>query len=142
MKLKPRETQPGPVASERAADRPIVLAVHQLFSTRYLLDTEIFSHMRASGVPLVVLSPNADDPSFRERFEAANVAVETYENEGIDALTGGKLHRFFSKVRWLTLPSKHDITTTKVHEYLESRRKRSPRICSDGTPCSGGHSRK
>lgn len=99
--------------------RPIVIATHQAFSSRYLLGTDIFQDLKAKGVPIVVLNPNADDPSFRNMFRDKTVTVEKFQYEKLFSITNSRLHRFFTKVRWLTLPSKHDITTVKVHQAVE-----------------------
>ena len=99
--------------------RPILIAVHQAFSTKYLLDTEIFKRLKAQGVPLIVLSPNADDPQFQELYRANGVVVEKYRYDELSKVISSRLCQFFIKVRSLTLPGEHDIATIEALEAVE-----------------------
>ena len=89
--------------ADTAAGRPkIVLAVHHRFSIRYLLQTEIFATLRASGAALVVLSVS-DARHFRDEFAAPDVTFEQIPAEvGNQARGCGRLQRALRFIRAYT----------------------------------------
>ena len=72
----------------------ILIAVNQGFASRYLLRTDIFRVLRASGAKLVVLSPNGDEEYFKKEFEDDNVIVERMNIEAYKAYDKNRLQRF------------------------------------------------
>ncbi len=113
--------------------RPVFIATHQLFSTRYFLSSGILASLKKSGTPVVVISPNAENSAFRQMFEDEFVKVERYRYEEHKKYSSSKLHNFFVRVRSLTLPDEHDITTirtlTEARELLKMQRLTFVRKC-------------
>ena len=62
-------------------NKTILIPVSQGFAIRYLLQTDIFSHLQKSGNLLVIVTQNPEDRFFREFKKHANVKVEPYEME-------------------------------------------------------------
>lgn len=108
--------------------QPIFLATHQLFSCRYLLETDIFKQLKEDGVPLVVLNRNADNPDFRKMYECDSVTVERYRCGELQEYQKSKFYQFFIIVRFLTLPAGQDLGTLKVLEAAEIDKQKSARF--------------
>lgn len=108
---------------QKMAKRPVFIATHQLFSTRYLLGSAILDSLKRAEVPVVVISPNAENKAFREMFEDELVTVEKYRYDELATHSRSRLYNFFVRVRWLTLPAEHDITTVRLHEAQELHKK-------------------
>ena len=104
---------------------PIFIATHQLFSSRYLLGSEIFKYLKSRKVPLVIVTPNAENRAFRELFEDENVRIEKFDYDGLARICKSRLYHFFVKVRWLTLPHGLNIDTIRLHEAEERLRKQN-----------------
>lgn len=113
----------APGTASPTPQQPIFIVAHQLFSARYLLGTDIFRRLRDLGAPVVIVSPNADEPSFRREFGGDGVTFERFRYDEMGRITGSRLYRFFMKARWLTLPARLDIFTVKFHERLEALNK-------------------
>lgn len=65
---------------------------------RYILRSDIIRFLKASDLHIVILTPNADEPYFREEFSASNVFIEKYEQEKLER------HLEQSKIQqWLLL---------------------------------------
>ncbi len=62
----------------------IMLVAEHGFAARYLLRTDIFACLTGSGHKVVILSPSANEESFREEFIGHNVALELYDSEAVE----------------------------------------------------------
>jgi len=54
----------------------VFLVVHMGFAARYLLRTDIFSTLKAAGLRIVILTPNADEPYMVDEFADDDVFLE------------------------------------------------------------------
>ena len=89
-------------ADTTATPPKIVIAVHQGFSIRYLLQTEIFSNLRASGAELVILSIS-DAVHLKEKYAAPGITFEQIAADvGERAQASGKLQGVFRFIRAYT----------------------------------------
>lgn len=90
----------------------IFLYVNQGFAVRYLLRTDIFRILRESSAKIVILSPNGDEPLFKQFFESENVKVEKSDNEAYENyLEKSRLQRILINLRAFVLNGKYDTRT-------------------------------
>jgi hypothetical protein len=103
----------------RERRRTVLLAADQGFSSRYLLRTDIYRTLKASGAHVVILSPHAREPYFAQEFAGENVSLEHYDVEaGLAYVANSWLHRHLRRLRDLTAKQSADLGT------FEARRKR------------------
>ena len=96
--------------------KTIFFAVHQQFTTRYMLQTGIFPKLKQLGHRIVIITPNSSDRGFIEDFGDDNVFFETFEYEKIYPIRNTRLYQYFVKTRRFTLPSHLDLSTLKLKE--------------------------
>ena len=90
----------------------VFLAVRGGFVPRFLLRTDIVPALRRHGVRVVVLAPNADEPYFRQEFEARGLIVERLETEAIGDYARGRTTVDLMRVLRLQVASRRgDLTT-------------------------------
>lgn len=103
------------------ADRPLLIALNHGIAARNVLQTDLFRELRESGIPIVLLTPNADDPAFRRAHGGDTVSFARLQMERYrDYLDRSKVQTVLKTIRWFTLNGAHDITTIadwyeKVH---------------------------
>ncbi len=86
-----------------ARGRKIVIAVHNGFSVRYMLQTDIFRELKRSGAELVILC-QSDRELLRTYFGAPGVAVESIPAEiGQGFIKRNRLQRVLSAIRFFVL---------------------------------------
>lgn len=110
---------------ERLSPRTIALVVDQGFAARYLLRTEVLPALLRAGARVVIVSPNADEPYFREEFEKPGVTLEQFDGSAYDALSRRRLHRLVRNVRWYVMNAAMDLHTVDLRYGLY--RKNRPR---------------
>ena len=81
----------------------IFFVIYAGFSSRYLLQTDIFKGLLGLGYKIVILSPNANDEKFQEDHGNHNVTFELLKDSVIQKK---KLYKLFVNTRSLTLPKK------------------------------------
>lgn len=92
--------------------RCIFLYVNQGFAVRYLLRTDILRTLRDGSVQIVILSPNGDEPVFRQAFESENVKVEKCNHGAYKSyLKSARLERILRNLRAFVLNGKYDTRT-------------------------------
>ncbi|MCJ7565029.1 MAG: hypothetical protein MUP52_10635 [Candidatus Aminicenantes bacterium] len=107
-------------------EKTVFIAVNMGFSARYLLRTDILHRLLEKRTRVVILTPNAEEPYFREEFEKQGAYVEKYEFEKCrDYYTSSRIQRFFRTVRWHTLPgiSKESILYARFKVFKKESRK-------------------
>jgi hypothetical protein len=100
------------------------------FSSRYLLYTDILKVFKKAGVRVVVLTPNADEPYFREEFEDDQVIIEQLEVDKCTAYRDGSaLQRLFDRFRaYTTGGTDENISIRLEHQvYQKSVKKTNPK---------------
>ncbi|MDQ3069605.1 MAG: hypothetical protein M3R55_07750 [Acidobacteriota bacterium] len=90
----------------------VFLAVRGGFTPRFLLRTDILPTLRAKGVRVVILSPNADETYFRKEFEAEDVFVEKLEVARLEAYAASRPgQRVLRTLRLQISSGRADLTT-------------------------------
>jgi hypothetical protein len=85
------------------------LVVPQGFAARFLLRTDVFETLKAAGVRIVVLTPNADEPYMSAEFAGANVRIEPLRaHAGLTRRS--RLWSLLYHLRTFTLASSHETT--------------------------------
>lgn len=78
----------------------IVFAVYSGFAARYLLRTDIFATIKFAGLPIVILTPNADEPYFQDEFAGENVFIEPlYTDQCAEYLRRSKIQKLLRRIR-------------------------------------------
>ena len=96
--------------------KTIFLLIHQQFTTRYLLQTDIFKRLKEFGHRIVIITPNAADEGFCRDFGGKDIFIEQFEYEKIEAVRKKRVYQYFLKTRRFTLPWNLDISTLKLKE--------------------------
>ena len=94
----------------RAEDAPTVfLVAHMGFAARYLLRTDIFSTLKAAGVRIVILTPNAGEQYMVDEFANANVVLEPLRVDWNDfrLVQGSRLWSLLFYLRSYTIADGH-----------------------------------
>lgn len=100
----------------------IFLVIQQGFTTRYLLQTDIFKILKKAKLRVVILIPNSHEEYFLREFGDKNVYIEKFEYEKcLSYLKRSKIQRIIRHIRWLTLNCAYDIQTTKIHHKVHKR---------------------
>lgn len=95
--------------------KTIFLYTNYGFTVRYLLRTNILKTLRESSAHVVILSPNGNEPLFRQNFESENVCVEKFNSEVYESyLNKTRLQRTFITLRAFVLNGKYDTTTVDL----------------------------
>lgn len=111
--------------------RCIFLYVSQGFAVRYLLRTDILKTLRESSVQLVILTPNGDEPVFRQVFESENVKVEKCNHKAYESyLDRSRMERILINLRAFILNGKYNTRT--VDDFRTIYRKQRGWIRENG----------
>ncbi|MBL7070836.1 MAG: hypothetical protein ISS26_01525 [Candidatus Omnitrophica bacterium] len=103
-------------------DKTILIALNHGISVRNILQTDIFRILQKSGIKIVILTPNAENESFRRMYKSDNVYFEKLNWDKYDAyFRRSRLQPRLKCVRWFTLNGRYDLTTIsdwyeKVHK--------------------------
>lgn len=91
--------------ADQSTPKTILLAVNFGFVARYLLRTDIFCGLKERGLRLVILTPNDDEPYFRQEFEDEGVALAHYDFGRCQArLYGSRWEHLLRLMRWYSMP--------------------------------------
>jgi hypothetical protein len=86
--------------SPAAEGKTVFISAYRNFSVRYLLYSDIFKQLRASGLRIVVLLKDGDVEFYRERLAAPEVVVEpVLYDRAMAVLKGNALNRLFVLIR-------------------------------------------
>jgi hypothetical protein len=96
----------------------IFFIVYGGFSSRFLLQTDIFNNMLGHGYKIIIVSPNSNDKNFQKDYERPNVVFEFFEQEAIEQIRNTKLYKFFYITRSMVLPKKYGIETLLEKERI------------------------
>lgn len=100
--------------------KTVFLVIPQGFASRYLLRTDIFRVLKASGVCIVIVTPNPDELYFRQEFEDDNVFIEKFEHTEYDTFySPSRPQQFLQFVSLLTLNSAGDLAAIRRREARE-----------------------
>lgn len=77
----------------------ILMSIHQGFSARYLLRTDVLGALLNCGARIVVISPFARDPSFVEQFTDSRISFDCYDEDAFRRYAGSPLQRLFTEIR-------------------------------------------
>jgi len=106
--------------------KTILIPIRQGFVARYLLQTDIFKTLQASGTRIIILVPNPED-SFCEPFKLYdNVIFERYHIDKCQEYMRKKpLERWLKLLRLYVLNGHYNIQTVEDHfrVFLEDNRK-------------------
>jgi hypothetical protein len=90
----------------------VFLCVRGGFTPRFLLRTAILPTLRATGVRVVILSPNADEPYFRAEFERDGMAVERLDVAALERYAQARpAQQTLRALRLQILSDRGDLTT-------------------------------
>ncbi len=102
----------------KSPQKTILIATHQGFTTRYLLQTDIFRFLKSYGNRVVILSPNSTDESFRADYGSAQVSIEQFNYEAINKVRQKKLYAFFIQIKRFIFPGGCDCATLHDKERV------------------------
>ncbi len=97
----------------------VFLYINQGFTHRYLLRSDVYKYLLKSEVKLVIISPNANETGFRERYESANVSVEYFDDHAYERfLQKSRIQRLLIDLRNFVVNGKRGrVDTVTVDDY-------------------------
>jgi len=101
----------------------VMLAVTHGFAARYLLQTDVLPALRRAGATVVVLAPNAEDPSMLQEYPG--VQFEPLRS-GLGRAQRSSLHFFLSHVRMFALAGRSGAFLNRWERFEARYRDKNP----------------
>jgi hypothetical protein len=90
----------------------IFIYANQGFAVRYILQSDIFAHLKNSGLKIVIIAHNAEEDSFVDQFDSENVVIEKFHHENCAKwLKSSFVQRLLIDFRAYVLNGRYDTRT-------------------------------
>ena len=112
-------------------EKSIIISLNHGISIRNILQTDIFSTLKKSGVKIIILTPNGDDPSFQKKYGSENIFFEKLEMDKYSKyFKKWKIQGVLKSIKWFTYNGKYDnpSTVTDWYNKVHKKEKQSRRL--------------
>lgn len=107
--------------------KTVLIPINQGFAFRYIIQTDIFKNLQASGHLIILLVPDPEDKFFAKLRNYENVTLAKYDMEGCaEYIKKSPVEAWLKTLRLFTQNGRYDIqTTVDLHNaYLKDMRNR------------------